>query len=106
MPRPRSNRALQLTLRELQYLRLLMSMPEPTLAQIADAMHLSTKTVEKHRYKLMRKLGVKTTLELYLEAVRRGLVGCACGKGECGEGEGHIGRKEADELPTLPNRRG
>jgi len=98
MPRPRSKRAPPLTLRELQYLGLLMSTPEPTPAQIADAMHLSTKTVEKHRYKLMRKLGATTTLELYVAAVQRGLVGCACKKGECGEGEeGVIGNCGAEE---------
>ncbi|MBK8226543.1 MAG: response regulator transcription factor [Flavobacteriales bacterium] len=73
--------------RDREYLRLLLTVPEPTPAQIADAMHRSVKTVEKRRYKVMRKLGAKTTLELYLAAVRRGLVECGCGKGKCGEGE-------------------
>lgn len=66
--------------RDLEYLRILLTVPEPTPAQIADAMHRSVKTVEKRRYKIMRKLGAKTNLELYLAAVRRGLVECGCGK--------------------------
>jgi DNA-binding CsgD family transcriptional regulator len=66
--------------RDREYLRLLFTVPEPTPAQIADAMHRSVKTVEKRRYKIMRKLGAKTTFELYLAAVRLGLVECACGK--------------------------
>lgn len=66
--------------RDREYLRLLFTVPEPTPAQIADAMHRSVKTVEKRRYKIMRKLGATTTFELYLAAVRLGLVECGCGK--------------------------
>jgi DNA-binding NarL/FixJ family response regulator len=42
--------------------------------QIADILHLSIKTVEFHRARLMAKLGVKTVAELAKVAVQQGLV--------------------------------
>ncbi|HRD54452.1 MAG TPA: helix-turn-helix transcriptional regulator [Flavobacteriales bacterium] len=66
------------TAREREYLLLLCRCPEPTLDEIAEHMGLSAKTAEKHRYKLMRKLGAHTTLELFMQAVRLGLVRCCC----------------------------
>ena len=42
--------------------------------EIAFALQLSTKTVETHRLRLMRKLGYTTTAELVRYAVREGLI--------------------------------
>ncbi|MFZ1692323.1 MAG: LuxR C-terminal-related transcriptional regulator [Flavobacteriales bacterium] len=70
--------ASRITARELEYLHLLFRRPEPTMAEIAEHMGLSVRTVEKHRDKLKRKLGAATTLELYLRAVELGLVRCWC----------------------------
>lgn len=67
-----------LTAREREYIALLCRQPEPTMAEIAEHMRLSVKTVEKHRDKAKRKLDAKTTLELYVKAIRQGLVRCAC----------------------------
>jgi DNA-binding NarL/FixJ family response regulator len=44
---------------------------------IAKKLHLSVKTVEKHRSNLMRKLGLHNTAAVTVYAVRQGLVGRA-----------------------------
>lgn len=80
-----------LTAREREYIALLCRQPEPTIAEIAEHMRLSVKTVEKHRDKAKRKLSAKTTLELYVKAIRQGLVRCACG--------GHEGEKGSTSPP-------
>jgi DNA-binding NarL/FixJ family response regulator len=44
---------------------------------IAKSLHLSVKTVEKHRSNLMRKLGLHNTAAVTVYAIRQGLVGRA-----------------------------
>jgi DNA-binding NarL/FixJ family response regulator len=45
-----------------------------TTRQIAEILHLSTKTVENHRANAMRKLGMRDRVELVRYAIRRGLI--------------------------------
>lgn len=44
-----------------------------TMKEIAAALGLSTRTVETHKYEMMRELGLQTTAELIQYAVRQGL---------------------------------
>lgn len=41
---------------------------------MADSMNISTKTIEKHRASLMRKLGARSTAELLARALQDGLI--------------------------------
>jgi DNA-binding NarL/FixJ family response regulator len=43
--------------------------------EIADLIHVSIKTVEFHRARLMARLGVKTVAELTKVALQQGLIG-------------------------------
>jgi DNA-binding NarL/FixJ family response regulator len=43
--------------------------------EIGDVLHLSAKTVEFHKYRMMKKLGLHTTIELAKYAMERHLVG-------------------------------
>jgi two-component system, NarL family, response regulator NreC len=61
-----------LTAREVEVLRLLAL--GHTSAEIATELQLSPRTVETHRARLMRKLGVTTRAELVTYALRRGLI--------------------------------
>lgn len=61
----------KLTRREMDVLRL-VGMGK-TVGQIADSLGVSPSTVGNHKYRLMRKLGVGTSLELLRIAVRNGL---------------------------------
>jgi DNA-binding NarL/FixJ family response regulator len=61
-----------LTPRELQVVKLIAE--AHTNAQIADALQISAKTVERHRENLMGKLGMRDRVELTRYAIRRGLV--------------------------------
>jgi DNA-binding NarL/FixJ family response regulator len=61
-----------LTPRELQVVKLIAE--AHTNAQIAQALQISTKTVERHRENLMGKLGMRDRVELTRYAIRRGLV--------------------------------
>jgi len=45
-----------------------------TSAEIAELLHISPKTVERHRENLMAKLGMRDRVELTRYAIRRGLV--------------------------------
>lgn len=45
-----------------------------TSAEIARTLHISIRTVEAHRYRIHRKLGLKTRAELVQYALRRGLL--------------------------------
>jgi DNA-binding NarL/FixJ family response regulator len=61
-----------LTPRELQVLKLVAE--AHTSEQIAAALSISRKTVERHRENLMGKLGMRDRVELTRYAIRRGLV--------------------------------
>jgi two-component system response regulator NreC len=61
-----------LTLRELEVLRLVAL--GHTSPEIARRLHLSVRTVESHRRRLYRKLGVRTRAELVNYAIRHGLL--------------------------------
>jgi DNA-binding NarL/FixJ family response regulator len=61
-----------LTPRELQVIKLVAE--AHTNDQIAAVLHISPKTVERHRENLMAKLGMSDRVELTRYAIRRGLV--------------------------------
>lgn len=62
----------QLTFRQREVLQLVAE--GRTAKEIADILHISTRTVESHKYDAMHQLGVKTTAELVQYAVKLGLV--------------------------------
>lgn len=62
-----------LTPREVEVLKLVAE--GHTNREIADHLHLSVKTVETHRERLMSKLGFKTRAELVRYALAQGLLG-------------------------------
>ncbi|HEX7335080.1 MAG TPA: response regulator transcription factor [Pyrinomonadaceae bacterium] len=62
----------QLTFRQREVLQLVAE--GRTAKEIADILHISSRTVESHKYDTMHQLGVKTTAELVQYAVRLGLV--------------------------------
>ncbi len=61
-----------LTPRQLQVLQLVAE--GLSIKEIADALKVSKKTAEFHKYNLVRKLGARTTAELTRYAVKHGLV--------------------------------
>jgi DNA-binding NarL/FixJ family response regulator len=61
-----------LTPRELEVLKLIAE--AYTSKQIADALVISIKTVERHRANILDKLGMRDRVELTRYAIRRGLV--------------------------------
>jgi DNA-binding NarL/FixJ family response regulator len=61
-----------LTPRELEVLKLIAE--AYTNKQIADALFISVKTVERHRQNILDKLGMRDRVELTRYAIRRGLV--------------------------------
>jgi DNA-binding NarL/FixJ family response regulator len=61
-----------LTPRELQVVKLVAE--AHTNAEIAAALHISVKTVERHRENVLAKLGMRDRVELTRYAIRRGLV--------------------------------
>ncbi|HEY5316364.1 MAG TPA: response regulator transcription factor [Solirubrobacteraceae bacterium] len=67
-----SGPAVPLTPREEEVVKLIAE--AHTNAQIAEMLHLSTKTVESHRANVLRKLGMRDRVELVRYAIRRGLV--------------------------------
>jgi two-component system response regulator NreC len=68
-----SRRDDDLTLRELEVLRLVAL--GHTSREIARRLHVSVRTVETHRRRLHRKLGLRTRAELVDYALRHGLLG-------------------------------
>ena len=64
--------AVPLTPREEEVVKLIAE--AHTNAQIAEALHLSAKTIESHRANVLRKLGMRDRVELVRYAIRRGLV--------------------------------
>jgi DNA-binding NarL/FixJ family response regulator len=61
-----------LTPRELEVLKLIAE--ARTSKQIADALFISVKTVERHRQNILDKLGMRDRVELTRYAIRRGLI--------------------------------
>jgi DNA-binding NarL/FixJ family response regulator len=61
-----------LTPRELEVVKLVAE--AHTSAEIAELLHISPKTVERHRENVMAKLGMRDRVELTRYAIRRGLV--------------------------------
>lgn len=61
-----------LTDKELEVLRLLCK--EHTSPEMAEIMHLSTKTIDSYRLTLIKKLGVRNSIGLVMYAVKKGLV--------------------------------
>jgi DNA-binding NarL/FixJ family response regulator len=61
-----------LTPRELEVLKLIAE--AHTSKQIADALFISIKTVERHRQNILDKLGMSDRVELTRYAIRRGLI--------------------------------
>ena len=70
--RPASGEATRLTSREEQVLRLIVQ--GHTNQEVSDLLNISIKTVESHKYRIMRKLGLRTVQELVLHAVKKGYV--------------------------------
>ncbi len=61
-----------LTPRELEVLKLIAE--ARTSKQIAEALFISVKTVERHRQNILDKLGMRDRVELTRYAIRRGLI--------------------------------
>jgi len=61
-----------LTLREKEVLRL--TAEGKSTREIADMLHLSIKTIEKHRVRMMRKLELSNLSDLIRYAIRKGLI--------------------------------
>lgn len=62
----------QLTLRQKEVLQLVVE--GKSTKEIADELHLSLKTVEKHRSRMMNKLDLRNVQSLMKYAVRKGLI--------------------------------
>ena len=62
----------KLTPRQRQVLQLLAE--GRTMKEVASILKISTRTVESHKYDMMRELGIQTTAELVQYAVKIGLV--------------------------------
>jgi len=61
-----------LSARQLDVLRLIVK--GQRMKEIAAALHLSTRTVETHKYEMMQVLGLHSTAELVLYAIEHGLI--------------------------------
>jgi DNA-binding NarL/FixJ family response regulator len=46
-----------------------------TLKEIAEILHVSSRTVEFHKYRIMEELGIRSTGELTQYAIKHGIVG-------------------------------
>jgi DNA-binding CsgD family transcriptional regulator len=71
-PNQTQSRYDSLTLREKQVLRL--AAEGKTTREMAELLHLSVKTIEKHRASMMRKLELQSLPELIKYAIRNGLI--------------------------------
>lgn len=63
----------RLTLRHREILRFLVD--GLTAKQIGLKLHISTRTVEDHKYTMMNNLGIKSNAELIMFAIENGIVG-------------------------------
>jgi DNA-binding NarL/FixJ family response regulator len=66
------HRQATLTSRQREVLRLLAE--GRTMKEIGQVLNITTRTIESHKYEIMRNLGVKTTAELIRYAVRIDLI--------------------------------
>jgi DNA-binding NarL/FixJ family response regulator len=73
VPQPRRDNAEELTMREIDVVKLLTS--GFTNRQIADQLSLSVRTVESHRARILGKLGITSRAELVRWAVEKKLSG-------------------------------
>ena len=71
---PEQHAAVTLTPRQREVLRLIAE--GWRMKEIAATLQLSTRTVETHKYDMMRVLGVQSTAELVRYALHHGLVAC------------------------------
>ena len=71
---PEKQAAVTLTPRQREVLRLIAE--GWRMKEIAATLQLSTRTVETHKYDMMRVLGVQSTAELVRYALHHGLVAC------------------------------
>jgi DNA-binding NarL/FixJ family response regulator len=69
---PRNGRAMSLTQREREVLRLLAE--GESNREVAGRLSISAKTVETHRANVMRKLGASSIVDLVHYAIRNGIV--------------------------------
>lgn len=69
---PSSNRAENLTRRQREVLQLIAE--GATIKRIADALCISPKTAETHRYAIMKELDLHTTAELTRYAIQQGII--------------------------------
>lgn len=72
LSRPISEDPMPFTAREEQIMRLVVQ--GYSNQQVADLLHLSTRTVDSHRYRIMKKLNLRSVQELVLYAVKKGYV--------------------------------
>jgi len=70
--RPNAAKGSLLSPREEQVLRLIVK--GHTNKDVGDILNISVKTVESHKYRIMKKLGLRTIQELVLHAVKEGYV--------------------------------
>lgn len=70
--KPNFDTSVELTSREMQILRLVCK--EMTNSQIGTELHLSSRTVEGHRKKILEKTGSKNTAGMVYFAVKNGIV--------------------------------
>lgn len=63
---------LKLTAREREVLQLVAEGHK--MGEIGEILHISARTVERHKYSLMDKLGLRTTAELTQYALKHGLI--------------------------------
>jgi DNA-binding NarL/FixJ family response regulator len=68
----RGGQPVELTPREQEVVKLIAE--AHTNKEIAEILHLSEKTVESHRARVLQKLGMRDRVELVRYAIRQGLV--------------------------------
>lgn len=71
MTRPCQGREPHLTARQREVLQLVAE--GHSAKQIADLLHISSRTVEFHKYRMMEQLGIRTQAELIQYAIKQGI---------------------------------
>jgi DNA-binding CsgD family transcriptional regulator len=67
-----------LSLREREVLQLVVA--GKSAKEIGDVLHVSAKTVEFHKYRMLKKLGLHSTVELARYALERHMLGPSPGR--------------------------